>query len=237
MGRFKATDTLPDGSIIDLDAYDWGEVRLLKRQKLFIIWYTTPNQEGYKNPTVAAQKAGYSDKSSYIAKHKLCRENPGIAELIRKFTDEQIKVSVKDAVDKLISTKISRATYNIKDFYQNTDIENPDTGVTRKITSVIPLEELDREKAAIIDNIEINNVGITTYKLPNREKETNDLIKLNEQLNGKENSNGDLDIETTVDIIKENFTTVKTTIKKRNQEIREAAGEYIETNENQPDFD
>lgn len=236
MAKEKYTDTLPDGSIIDLDAYDWGGVKLLKRQKLLIIWYTTPGQNGYKNPTVAAQKAGYSIKTSYVAKHKLIRECPTVVNLIKKFTDEQIKVSVKDAVDKLITQKISRATYNIKDFYTNTEIENPETGATRQITSVIPLEELDREKAAIIDNIEINNVGITTYKLPNREKETNDLIKLNEQLNGNANSN-EYDVETTLDVIKENFASVKTTIKLRNQEIREAAGEYIETNENQPDYD
>lgn len=235
MGKFKPTDTLPDGSIIDLDAYDWGDLKISKRQKLLIIWYTTPNQEGYKNSTIAAQKAGYTTNTSYVAKHKLIKENPKVLELIKKFTDEQIKVSVKEAVDKLIATRITRSTYNIKDYYQNTTIET-EKG-PKQITTIIPLEELDREKASIIDNVEVNNMGIATYKLPNREKEANELIKLNEQLNGADNKNGEYDVETTVDMIKENFATVKTTIKMRNQEIREAAGEYIETNENQPDYD
>lgn len=235
MGREKYTDTLPDGSIIDLDAYDWGDVKLLKRQKLLIIWYTTPGQNGYKNPTVAAQKAGYSTKTSYVAKHKLIRECPTVVNLIKKFTDEQIKVSVKDAVDKLISQKISRATYNIKDYYENTQIPT-ESGDVRNITVIKPLEEMSEEQASIIDNVEINNSGIPTYKLPNREKETQELFKLNEQLNGTK-SNNEYDVETTLDVIKENFASVKTTIKLRNQEIREAAGEYIETNENQPDYD
>lgn len=235
MGKQKYTDTLPDGSIIDLDSYDWGDVKLLKRQKLLIIWYTTPGQNGYKNPTVAAQKAGYSTKTSYVAKHKLIRECPAVVNLIKKFTDEQIKVSVKDAVDKLVATKIKRASYNIKDYYENKQITT-ESGDVRDITSIIPLGEMDEETASIIDNVEINNVGIPTYKLPNREKETAELFKLNEQLNGSSNQN-ELDIETTLDVIKDNFATVKTTIKMRNQEIREAAGEYIETSENQPDFD
>lgn len=236
MGREKYTDTLPDGSIIDLDAYDWGEhEHLLKRQKLLIIWYTTPGQNGYKNPTVAAQKAGYSTKTSYVAKHKLIKENPTVLKLIQKFTDEQIKVSVKEAVDKLVSARINRATYNIKDFYQNQEYKT-ESGEVRSITTIIPLEDIDVEKASIIDNIEITNTGIPTYKLPNREKEMSELIKLNEQLNG-DTSKGEYDVETTVDMIRENFATVKTTIKMRNQEIREAAGEYIETNENQPDYD
>lgn len=237
MGREKYTDTLPDGSIIDLDAYDWGEhEHLLKRQKLLIIWYTTPGQNGYKNPTVAAQKAGYSTKTSYVAKHKLIKENPTVLKLIQKFTDEQIKVSVKEAVDKLVSARINRATYNIKDFYQNKDIIT-ESGDVRSITTIIPLEDIDAEKASIIDNVEITNTGIPTYKLPNREKEMSELIKLNEQLNGDTSKGGEYDVETTVDMIRENFATVKTTIKMRNQEIREAAGEYIETNENQPDYD
>lgn len=236
MGREKYTDTLPDGSIIDLDAYDWGEhEHLLKRQKLLIIWYTTPGQNGYKNPTVAAQKAGYSTKTSYVAKHKLIKENPTVLKLIQKFSDEQIKVSVKEAVDKLVSARINRATYNIKDFYQNQEYKT-ESGEVRSITTIIPLEDIDVEKASIIDNIEITNTGIPTYKLPNREKEMSELIKLNEQLNG-DTSKGEYDVETTVDMIRENFATVKTTIKMRNQEIREAAGEYIETNENQPDYD
>lgn len=235
MGREKYTDTLPDGSIIDLDAYDWGDVKLLKRQKLLIIWYTTPGQNGYKNPTVAAQKAGYSTKTSYVAKHKLIRECPTVVNLIKKFTDEQIKVSVKDAVDKLISQKISRATYNIKDYYENEQIQTG-SGAVRSITVIKPLEDMSEEQASIIDNVEINNSGIPTYKLPNREKETQELFKLNEQLNGTK-SNNEYDVETTLDVIKENFASVKTTIKLRNQEIREAAGEYIETNENQPDYD
>lgn len=237
MGKYSICDTLPDGSIVDLDSYDWGEYKLNRRQKMFIIWYTTPNQEGYKRPTVAAQKAGYADKTAYTAKHNILKKEPGVAELIKKFIDEQVKVSVKDAVDKLIAAKIKRASYNIKDYYQNEEITIPDTGTTKTITTIVPLEELDEEKASIIDNIEINNSGIPTYKLPNREKETTELFKLNAQLNTKDSLDGDYDVETTVDLIRENFATVKTTIKMRNQEIREAAGEYIETNENQPDYD
>lgn len=231
----KTCNTLPDGSIIDLDAYDWGDVKLNKRQKLFIIWYTTPNQKAFMSATRAAQKAGYNAKTAYTAKHHLIEYKPEIKELIRKFLDTQIKVSVKEATDRLILQKINRASFNVTDYYKTQEFDT-DTG-TKKITMIRPLEDLTEEQASIIDNVSINNVGIATYQLPNRDKEINDIIKLNQSLNPAKTDNDEFDVETTVSMIKENYATVKTTIKKRNQEIREAAGEYIETNENQPDFD
>lgn len=231
----KTCNTLPDGSVIDLDAYDWGDAKLNKRQKLFIIWYTTPNQKAFMSPSKAARKAGYNQKTSYIAKYQLIQNRPDIQALIKKFTDTQIKVSVKEATDKFIMQKIARASYNVSDFYQTQEFTT-ETG-TKKITSIKPLEELTEEQASIIDNVSVNNVGIATYQLPNRDKEINDIIKLNQTLNPEKSETDEFDVETTISLIKDNLATVKTTIKKRNQEIREAAGEYIETSENQPDFD
>ena len=232
----EKTDTLPDGSLVDLNDFDFGEHRLNRRQKMFVVWYTLPNQEGFLNPTKAAQKAGYSRKSSYIAKHKLLREVPGIKETIDRILNAKLKESVKEASGKFIAQKINRANYNVKDFYENIEIEM-ESGETRNVTVVKPISELPREKAELIDNVEINVSGQVTYKLPNREKEMQDIIKLNEVLNKEDAKNNDYDIETTVSLIKENLATVKTSVRLKNQEIRNAAGEYIETNENQPDYD
>lgn len=233
------TDVLPDGSIIDLDSYDWGDLKLSKRQKLFVVWYTTPNQNGFKNSTTAAQKAGYTPRSSYKAKMTLLRDNPRVAEMIKKLTDEQIKASVKEAAEKIIGQKIARATYNINDFYETKSVEIETNDSTRSVllpASAKSLEDIPEEKARLIDNIEVSNNGVVVYRLPNREKEANDILKLNAEMN-QEKTTGDYDVETTVDLIKENLATVKTTVRLGNQKIRESAGNYIENNGELPDFD
>ena len=234
--REKQTNTLPDGSIIDLDSYDWGDFKLNKRQKLFCIWYATPNQSGFQNPTKAAQKAGYSNGSAFRAKWNLLRDVPDIGKFIKKLTDDCIKVNLEEAAKKLMQQKIARANYNVRDFYEIKEIENPETGEIRTITAVKPINELTQEQAQLIENVEFTNTGIPTYKLPNKEKEINEVIKLSAELN-KESASDDFDIETTVDLVKENLASIKTTIRLNNQKVRENAENYIESNENQPEFD
>lgn len=61
-------------------------------------------------------------------------------------------------------------------------------------------------------------------------KAREDIIKLDKELNGDEKSDG-FDVETTVDLIKENLATVKTTVRMNNQKVRENAQDYIENGE------
>lgn len=82
--REHQTDLLPDGSLIDLDSYDWGDASLKRRQKLFIIWYTTPNQKGFLNACKAAQKAGYNPTTSYHIKNTLLKDDR-ILDIVNRF--------------------------------------------------------------------------------------------------------------------------------------------------------
>lgn len=237
--KVRQTDVLPDGTIIDPDTYDWGDVRLTRKQKMLIIWYTLPNQSGFLNSTEAALKAGYKKNSAYNAKYLLIKKNPKVSGLIEKFKGENIKTVVADACKKLISEKIERATYNINDFYESKTIEVEEKDDTRSVfmaAAAKSLEDIPPEKAKLIDNVEVNNSGIVTYKLPNRERETKEIFDINAKLN-EEKSTGDYDVETTVDLIKENLASVKTTIRLNNQKIRENAGNYIENDKELPEFD
>lgn len=234
-------DCMPDGTPIDLDSYDWGDVHLNKKQKLLIIWYTLPNQKGYLEAAQAALKAGYALKSAYNAKYNLIKKCPKVAELIKKFTDETLKVSVQEACNQIIANKIERATYDIGDFYESKEIEITGRDGEGK-TIFIPagakaLDEIPAEKRKLIDNVVVNNSGVVTYELPSKEKEAQSLFKLNAEMNKTAESNGDYDVETTVELIKEKLATVKTTVRLNNQKVKENAENYIENTENQPDFD
>lgn len=235
MGR-KPKNPKPetDDIVIDLDSYDWGDVRLTKKEKLFIIHYTTPGTPYYMDGTQAAKKAGYKPQSAYQYKIDLLG-NPKVKKLVDEFSDKIIKVSVQECAKRLIEQKMMRATYNVKDYLQVEEFTNRD-GASREITTVKPINELTREQAAIIDNIQVNNIGICTYALPNREKEINDIIKLNDSLNKGADADK-FDVETTVDVVKDNLATIKTTVMLRNQEIRESAGNYIETSDELPEYD
>lgn len=233
-------ECMPDGTPIDFDSYDWGDVPLTKKQKLLIIWFTLPNQNGYMDATQAALKAGYSLHSAYNAKVNLIKLNPKVKDLIKKFSDDNLKIAVADACKQVISDKIKRATYNVSDFYEAKQIEI--TGKDGEAKTIYipagakPLDEIPLEKRALIDNVEVNNAGVVTYRLPSREKEAQELLKLNADMN-KSNDIGEYDVETTVDVIRDNLATVKTTIRLNNQKVKENAENYIENSENQPDFD
>lgn len=82
----------------------------------------------------------------------------------------------------------------------------------------------------------MNNSGITTYKLPTRETAQKELLKLNADLN-QTKSTGDYDVKTTIDLIKDNMGKVSATVRVSNQQIRESAPDYIESNDSQPDYD
>lgn len=220
--------------VIDLDSYDWGDAHLSKREKMYIVLYTTPFTPYYQDSTKAAMKAGYKTYSAYNSKAFLLK-NPKIKKLIDKFTDDVVKVSLKECANKLILEKQKRATYNVKDYYTTEEFKNRD-GDTREITTVKPISELTEEQASIIDNVQVNNIGITTYQLPNREKEINEIIKLNDQINKGADAEK-FDVETTVEMVRENLATIKTTVVTRNQQIRESAGQYIETSDSLPEYD
>jgi hypothetical protein len=229
----KCENTLPDGSVIDFNKFDWGEFSDMRiRQKIMAFWFTCPNQTGYMNYTKAALKAGYPRVTAYKA-----RFNIGTNEQWKKLTEmlssRFTKVALEEAYAKALNMKILRANYNVKDFYETvTDEETMATRIVARDINSIP-----EDKAILIDNVSVNQAGIATYDLPKRDKEINDIIRLrNETADGGKQA-GDYDVETTVETIKDNLRTIKTTVRLMNENVRNNAENYMENDENQPEFD
>lgn len=219
-GKAKETFsvTLEDGSVIDLDSFDYGDVKLTQKEKLFILWYTYPASSSYHDSAKSARKAGYSQKNARMSGYNL-RHNPKIASLIAQFDKDVVKTGIEDAYHRIIQRKIARSEFQGLDFY---NIENHIAG-NGKIHTIITVkqpEELTEEQKLCIDGIEfVGQHSIPNYKLPNRTAEENKLIELYEKINGEGNKEG-YEVETTAEIIKGNLQ-VKTRVVKANSEITE----------------
>lgn len=234
--RERQTDVLPDGSIIDLDSYDWGNVPLRRKQKLFIVWYTTPNQAGFLNSTQAAKKAGYSALTAYKAKYTLLKDEE-IAGVIDKFFKDNIKVTVKEAAQKYIVEKIKIAEFDPAQLYSSAEFENDNGDSVTIPAKSRPIEKIPEDiRKTCIKNVSVSSNGAVTYELMDKAKAREDIIKLDKELSGDGKADG-FDVETTVDLIKENLSAIKTTIRVNNQKVRENAENYIENGENLPDYD
>nr|DAJ39857.1 MAG TPA: Terminase small subunit [Caudoviricetes sp.] len=210
--------TLEDGSVIDLDSFDYGETKLTQKEKLFILWYTYPASSSYHDSAKSARKAGYSQKNARMSGYNL-RHNPKIAPLIAQFDKDVVKTGIEDAYHRIIQRKIARSEFQGLDFY---NIENhiAENGKIHTSVTIKKPEELTEEQKLCIDGLEfVGQHSIPNYKLPNRTAEENKLIELYEKINGEGNKEG-YEVETTAEIIKGNLQ-VKTRVVKANSEITE----------------
>ena len=208
--------TLEDGSVIDLDSFDYGDVKLTQKEKLFILWYTYPASSSYHDSAKSARKAGYSQKNARMSGYNL-RHNPKIAPLIAQFDKDVVKTGIEDAYHRIIQRKIARSEFKGLDFY---NIEN---GKIHTSVTIKKPEELTEEQKLCIDGLEfVGQQSIPNYKLPNRTAEENKLIELYEKINGEGNKEG-FEVETTAEIIKGNLQ-VKTKLIRANAEITELSG-------------
>lgn len=219
-GKAKETFsvTLEDGSVIDLDSFDYGDVKLTQKEKLFILWYTYPASSSYHDSAKSARKAGYSQKNARMSGYNL-RHNPKIAPLIAQFDKDVVKTGIEDAYHRIIQRKIARSEFQGLDFYniENHIVEN---GKIHTSVTIKKPEELTEEQKLCIDGVEfVGQRSIPNYKLPNRTAEENKLIELYEKINGEGNKEG-FEVETTAEIIKGNLQ-VKTRVVKANSEITE----------------
>lgn len=182
--KYRSRVTLEDGSVLDLDdGEDWNGLKLNKRQKLFIFWFTYPYDKDlrcYHHAANAARMAGYKPDKARQSGYNLKRK---YKELIEKFDAKYTKVGIDEAVSRFIQRKIARAEYDIQDFYEVTEDDKGKTYLTPK-----PFNELTREQRLIIDNVDNKN-GATLYQLPNRSKEMDSLIEIKERMEGNTNTN------------------------------------------------
>jgi hypothetical protein len=218
---------MPDGTMIDLNSYNWGNAKLNERQTLFVVLISMPGTEYYHCAMKAARKAGYTPKTANVNAGKL-RRDPVLAKLIKQFEDTLGKIHILDAAERFIHEKIIRADYNIKDFYKTETYVNEKTG--QPVTELVlkDPEELTPEQQLCIDSIDRKGQqGIPVYVLPDREKIRDSLIAIARKDNA-EKDDEEYDIETVAEIIKGNIQ-VKTKVITRNKEIMTKAEGFVDT--------
>jgi hypothetical protein len=225
----KDSYLMPDGSMIDLDSYDWGKDKLTEKQKLFVVWFCMPQTEYYHQAMKAARKAGYTPKTAnYLACH--LRRDPRIEKLIRQFEDTLGKQHLVDAAERFLQEKIIRADFDIKDFYETKEYKDR-IGETKKQLILKDIEELTWEQRLCIDGIDIKGQkGEMVYTLPDREKIRDSLIA-HAKKESLENGDDEFDAETIAEIIKGNIQ-IKIKEINRNKEIMNKAAGFVDIPKN-----
>lgn len=211
--------TLDDGAVIDLDSYDWGDVKLTQKEKLFIFWFTYPKKGVYHEPTAAARKAGYSAKSANQQGYFL-RKSEKLAPIIAKFDNNLVKTRLEDAYHKIIDTKINRINCKRIDFYDFKEVETESGDTYTRVTIKKP-EELTEIQKACIDGVDYaGQRSIPNYRFVDTVRDEKDIIELYKEVTGEGKDKDDYEVETTAEIIKGNLQ-VKTKVIKKNAEITE----------------
>lgn len=228
-GTKKKADTASEKEI-DLDSFDWGEdCKLTEKQKLFVIWFTYPDKKTYHNAMQAALKAGYTKNTATVESARM-RRIPQIATLIKKFDDVYTRESVDDFFHNALQTKITRASFDIKDFYERRTYTDKD-GNEHEYIGIKDPSKLTPEQRKCIDGIRINNNGSPSYEFADRTHETEFLMKLKREIDsGGDNSNG-FETELTIEQIKDKVTAKLKVIQKKDEE-EQLAGKYIDEPDN-----
>ena len=224
--RKEPDDTLeiPDEAVIDLAAFDWGEEKLTRRQKLFVAWFCAPGTDCYHRAMKAARKAGYTPKTANATAHKI-RKEPKIDRLIKKFDEAAGKIDLIDTARRWLQEKIIRGDYDVKDFFRLEPYLDKDTGEPAQKLLLKDFQELSPAQRLCIDGIDVKGQrGAAVYILPDRERVRDSLIRycLKDEPDA---DGGGYDVETLTEIIK-GEVQVKTRIINRNQDIMARAGGF-----------
>ena len=160
------------------------------RQYNFIVNYLTPGQPCFRNALQSAIKAGYK-KATASADIYTFLQTKEIQKII-KANEHLLHTAISETAKQAIELKRQRAFFNITDFYKD--------NFEPKHLSKIP-----EDKRLCIDAVDVKT---RTYILPNREKELNDIIKIDSELSkGQESA----DVEETREIMMERITIRETT--------------------------
>ncbi|GHT88899.1 hypothetical protein FACS1894137_17500 [Spirochaetia bacterium] len=223
--KVKDAYLLPDGSMVDLESYDWGNEKLTEKQKLFVVWFCMPTTEYYHHAMKAARKAGYSPKKAHADSYNL-RRDPRIEKLIKQFDDSIGKKNIMDAAERYLQEKIIRAEYDINDFYELEEYTDA-IGQPKKRLLLKNLDKLTPEQRLCIDGVDMKGQqGIPVFILADRQKERDSIIALAKK-SGIDTTDDEFDIETVAELIKGNIQ-VKTKLIKRNQSIIDKADGFVD---------
>ena len=224
------TNTAEKESIeIDINSFDWGDdCKLTEKQKLFVVWFTYPGRT-YHNALQSAIKAGYTKKTAKVESGRM-RRVPEIAAFIKRFDEVFVKETLEDFFHNALQDKITRASFDIRDFYEEAEYTDDDGRVHRYITIKDP-SKLTPAQRKCIDGIQFEGKsGTPNFKFADRQHEIEFLMKLRSATDS-EKKESNFETELTLEQIKDKVTAKVKVIQKKDEEEL-LAGKYIDEPEN-----
>jgi hypothetical protein len=199
----EKTDVLPEAGI------DFCGVKLTMLRRAFIINYVTPGQPCFHNALQSALKAGYRKMTATGEIYRIIRD-PDIQKII-KTNENLIHQRVHESAMRALEIKQHRAFFDPLDFFEEKAItlKNKKGEEHKKsIMGLKPLEKMTPEQRMCIDGIDIKGqANVPVYLMADREKELNDIIKIDNEL---AKGLGSTDEEETREIIMERITIRET---------------------------
>jgi len=155
---------------------DFCDTKLDARQFIFLTYYLTPGQPCFHKAERAAIKAGYAESTARVDAFRMIHK-PEIEKII-KANDKLAQLALQEATNRAIEIKKQRAFYDPLDYFTE-ETKETKFGV-KKAVALKPLEEMTEEQRMCIDGMDVKGqTSIPIYLMPDRERELNDLIKMN----------------------------------------------------------
>ena len=205
-------------AVVAVSAVDFCGVKLTAMRRDFIVHYVTPGQPAFHNAMQAALKAGYKETVAKSDIYTLLQD-PNIQKIIKK-NESMAHNAIHDAAMRALDIKQRRAFFDPADYFQEKKITitNKDgEEYTKSTMGLKPLEEMTPEQRMCIDGIDIKGqASIPVYLMADRERELNDIIKIDNELSKAIADTGD---EETREIIMERITIRETKRARRPADI------------------
>jgi len=190
------TYTLPDGSAIPSMGREFTT-----KESAFIFWYTYPETEAFLNGGRACIRAGYKPENA-VKQAYLLKRKPRIVEKMDSIL-QLVNFQIYDTFYMAIDLVSIRCFFDISDFYRDCKRIVKRNGYEIEIDSyeVVPLSELSWEQRMCIDGITYKGpYNDPFYKLPNRDKMLDLLLKLHKMQN-PENGGSEPDYKEMAEIL------------------------------------
>jgi hypothetical protein len=163
---------------------DFCGVKLTAMRRDFIVHYVTPGQPAFHNAMQAALKAGYKETVAKSDIYTLLQD-PDIQKIIKK-NEKMAHNAIHEAAMRALELKQRRAFFDPLDYFEEKEITitNKDgEEYTKSVMGLKPLQEMTPEQRMCIDGIDIKGqANVPVYLMADREKELNDIIKIDNEL-------------------------------------------------------
>jgi hypothetical protein len=188
---------------------DFCGVKLTMKRRDFIIKYVTPGLPTFHNALRAAIEAGYRESTAKTDIYELL-QHPDIQKIIKK-NESLAHAAIHESAMRALELKQRRAFFDPLDYFEEKEITITNKGgdeYTKSVMELKPLQDMTPEQRMCIDGIDIKGqANVPVYLMADREKELNDIIKIDNELSKAIADTGE---EETREIIMERITIRET---------------------------